>query len=139
MSKPSKAKCIGILTSGGDCPGLNAAIRGVAKAARGAYGIGVIGILDGFTGLVENRVIHIDERELVWVRAMIQSMTPRERRRPEIINGSRRKRIARGSGTSVQQVNRLLKQFNDMKKMMKSLTRMKKKGRTPEMFRGGIQ
>ncbi len=81
----------------------------------------------------------IDERELVWVRAMIQSMTPRERRKPEIINGSRRKRIAKGSGTSVQQVNRLLKQFVEMRKMMKSLSRMKKKGRTPEMFRGGIQ
>ncbi|MBN1346019.1 MAG: 6-phosphofructokinase [Phycisphaerae bacterium] len=64
MTRPSKSKCIGILTSGGDCPGLNAAIRGVAKAAKGAYGMDVIGILDGFTGLVENRVIHIDEREM---------------------------------------------------------------------------
>ena len=80
-----------------------------------------------------------DERELVRVRAMIQSMTPRERSKPEILNGSRRQRIARGSGTTVQELNRLLKQFNEMKKMMKSLTRMKKKGRTPEMFRGGIQ
>src|SRR5665647_517452 len=61
---PSKARCIGILTSGGDCPGLNAAIRGVAKAADGFYGMEVLGILDGFTGLVENRVIHLGDREL---------------------------------------------------------------------------
>lgn len=56
----SKAKCIGILTSGGDCPGLNAAIRGVAKAAIGTYDMKVIGILDGFRGLVENRTIPLD-------------------------------------------------------------------------------
>ena len=59
-----KAKCIGVLTSGGDCPGLNAAIRGVAKAASGTYGMEVIGILDGFTGLVENRVMPLTDREL---------------------------------------------------------------------------
>jgi ATP-dependent phosphofructokinase / diphosphate-dependent phosphofructokinase len=60
--KPSKTKCIGILTSGGDCPGLNAAIRGVVKASIGAYGIKVVGFLDGFRGLVENRTVHIDDR-----------------------------------------------------------------------------
>jgi ATP-dependent phosphofructokinase / diphosphate-dependent phosphofructokinase len=59
-----KIKHIAILTSGGDCPGLNAAIRGVAKAASGAYGMDVIGILDGFTGLVENRTIHLTDQEL---------------------------------------------------------------------------
>lgn len=58
----SKTRCIGILTSGGDCPGLNAAIRGVAKAAIGQYGIKCIGILDGFRGLVENRTIALDDR-----------------------------------------------------------------------------
>ena len=58
----SKTKCIGLLTSGGDCPGLNAAIRGVAKAAINEYGIRVIGILDGFRGLVENRTILLDDR-----------------------------------------------------------------------------
>jgi len=55
VSKKSKTRCIGILTSGGDCPGLNAAIRGVVKAAIGEYGIKVIGIYDGFRGLCENR------------------------------------------------------------------------------------
>jgi ATP-dependent phosphofructokinase / diphosphate-dependent phosphofructokinase len=58
----SKTRCIGILTSGGDCPGLNAAIRGVVKAAIGTYGIKCVGILDGFRGLVENRTIPLDDR-----------------------------------------------------------------------------
>jgi len=58
----SKTKCIGILTSGGDCPGLNAAIRGVVKAAIGSYGIKVVGFLDGFRGLVENRTVALEDR-----------------------------------------------------------------------------
>ncbi|MBE0642987.1 MAG: signal recognition particle protein [Bacteroidetes bacterium] len=65
----------------------------------------------------------IDERSFVKIEAMIQSMTPEERSKPAIINGSRRKRIADGSGTTVQDVNKLLKQFTDMQKMMKRLTR----------------
>jgi signal recognition particle subunit SRP54 len=65
----------------------------------------------------------IDDRSFVKIEAMIQSMTADERERPAIINGSRRKRIADGSGTSVQDVNRLLKQFTDMQKMMKRLTK----------------
>ncbi len=64
MPKKSKTKCIGILTSGGDCPGLNAAIRGVAKAAMIEYGIDVIGIMDGFRGLVENRYKKLDDRSV---------------------------------------------------------------------------
>ena len=59
--KKSKAKCIGILMAGGDCPGLNAAIRGVAKAAINEYGIKVIGFQDGFRGLVENRTVNLDD------------------------------------------------------------------------------
>jgi ATP-dependent phosphofructokinase / diphosphate-dependent phosphofructokinase len=62
--KRSKAKCIGILTSGGDCPGLNAAIRGVAKAAKNTYGMEIVGILDGFTGLVENRIIKMTDADM---------------------------------------------------------------------------
>ncbi|HNV69193.1 MAG TPA: ATP-dependent 6-phosphofructokinase [Candidatus Ozemobacteraceae bacterium] len=57
-------QCIGILTSGGDCPGLNAAIRGVAKAALKQYGMKVIGIQDGFRGLVENRTVNLDSDEV---------------------------------------------------------------------------
>jgi 6-phosphofructokinase 1 len=60
----AKAKCIGILTSGGDCPGLNAAIRGVAKAAIGTYDMKVVGFLDGFRGLVENRTVTLDDRNV---------------------------------------------------------------------------
>ncbi len=64
MKKKSKTHCVGILTSGGDCPGLNAAIRGVAKPALDHYGIEVIGILDGFRGLVENRTRTLDSRSV---------------------------------------------------------------------------
>ena len=61
MSK--EVRCIGILTSGGDCPGLNAAIRAVAKTVV-QQGVGIVGILDGFTGLVQNKVIHLGPNEL---------------------------------------------------------------------------
>jgi len=60
------------------------------------------------------------------VEAIICSMTPEERARPQLLNGSRRKRIARGSGTTVQDVNQLLRQFEQMKKMMKTMGRMQK-------------
>jgi signal recognition particle subunit SRP54 len=65
--------------------------------------------------------VKVDEKELVRVEAIINSMTPRERRNHQIINGSRRKRIAKGSGTSVQQVNQLLKQYAQTRKMMKGM------------------
>ncbi|NMA68632.1 MAG: signal recognition particle protein [Desulfitobacterium sp.] len=63
--------------------------------------------------------VQIDEKEMAHVEAIIKSMTPEERRKPSIIKDSRKRRIAKGSGTSVQQVGRLLKQFNQMQKMMK--------------------
>jgi 6-phosphofructokinase len=66
----SKTRCIGILTSGGDCPGLNAAIRGVVKAAQGEYRIKCIGIHDGFRGLVENRVTVLDDRSVSGILTM---------------------------------------------------------------------
>ncbi len=65
----------------------------------------------------------IDERGLVRIEAIIQSMTREERQRPAIINGSRRRRIAAGSGSTVQDVNRLLKQFDEMQRMMKRLSK----------------
>jgi signal recognition particle subunit SRP54 len=68
----------------------------------------------------------VDPRQLGRVEAIICSMTPEERARPDLINGSRRKRIARGSGTAVQDVNQLLRQFEQMKKMMKTMGRMQK-------------
>ncbi len=66
--------------------------------------------------------VNIDPKLMARTEAMILSMTPEERKHPEIIKASRKQRIAKGSGTSVEEVNRLLKQFEDMKKMMKSLT-----------------
>ena len=69
----------------------------------------------------------IDEKQMGRIEAIILSMTKAERHKPEIINGPRRKRIAKGSGTSVEEVNRLLKQFDQMKKMMKQLTGMGKR------------
>lgn len=74
----------------------------------------------------------IDDESLKPVEAIINSMTIEERRNPQLINGSRRKRIATGSGTSVKQVNDLLKQFGQMKKMMKTMTKMSKMGRAME-------
>jgi signal recognition particle subunit SRP54 len=65
--------------------------------------------------------VKVDEKELVRVEAIINSMTPKERRNHQLINGSRRKRIAKGSGTSVQQVNQLLKQYAQTRKMMKGM------------------
>ena len=73
----------------------------------------------------------VDDRGLVRVEAMLSSMTPRERRRPQIIDGSRRRRIARGSGTSVQDVNRLLQQHEMMRKMMRQAKNQGKHGRWP--------
>ncbi|MDQ4082749.1 MAG: signal recognition particle protein [Actinomycetota bacterium] len=73
----------------------------------------------------EMRGVSIDDRELSRVEAIVLSMTQEERRRPEIINGSRRARIARGSGTSVQQVNQLLQGRKQMQKMMKQIGRGK--------------
>lgn len=71
----------------------------------------------------------IDDKQIGHIEAIILSMTPAEKTNPEIINSSRRKRIAKGSGSSVQEVNRLIKQFEDMKKMMKQMTGMAQKGK----------
>ncbi len=70
-------------------------------------------------GMNKMKNLQVDEKEIKHVEAIIYSMTPEEREKPFLINGSRRYRIAKGSGTSIQQVNRLVKQFNQMKKMMK--------------------
>ena len=67
----------------------------------------------------------MDDRQLLWTEAIINSMTPSERRKPNLIDGSRRKRISLGSGRSLQEVNQLLKQFAQMKKMMKQFGKMK--------------
>lgn len=79
----------------------------------------ILAMLPGSGSLL--REVEIDDRDLKRVEAIIQSMTPVERRNPKIIGGSRKRRIASGSGTSPQDVNRLLKQFADTQKMMKTL------------------
>lgn len=71
----------------------------------------------------------IDDDSFLYIEAMIQSMTLEEKRNPDLINGSRRRRIASGSGVEVRDVNQLLKQFRDMKRMMKTMTRLMGKGR----------
>jgi signal recognition particle subunit SRP54 len=76
----------------------------------------LLGMIPGLSAQIKNA--QVDENALVRVEAIINSMTRSERGNPKILNGSRRKRIARGSGTSVQDVNKLLKQFEEMKKMM---------------------
>ena len=82
----------------------------------------LLGMIPGMGKHVRSMQGEIDERELSHVEAIIKSMTPAERRNPQILNGSRKKRVARGSGTRVQDVNRLLKQFEDARKLMKQLT-----------------
>jgi len=72
--------------------------------------------------------IDLDGQQLSWTKAMINSMTPQERNNPQVINGQRRRRIAAGSGRSVQEVNQLLKQFTEMQKMMKKFGKMKSHG-----------
>lgn len=78
--------------------------------------------------------LQVDDKALVRIEAIINSMTVEERRSPKVINGSRRKRIARGSGTSVQDVNRLLNQFDMMRKMMKQMNKSGGRMRMPLGF-----
>ena len=79
--------------------------------------------------------IDIDDNAFKSIEAIIYSMTPQERTHPEILNGSRRNRIAKGSGTSIQEVNRLLKQFDQTRKMMKMVTGSKMAGMMQKMKR----
>ena len=80
--------------------------------------------------------VNMDEKQMARTEAIILSMTRKERDKPEIIDGSRRRRIAQGSGTKVEDVNRLLKQFDQMKKMMKQMSGMKP-GRMGGLFGKG--
>jgi signal recognition particle subunit SRP54 len=82
----------------------------------------IMGMIPGMGQIKQLKKLKPDERELIKIEAIIDSMTRKERANHKIINGSRRKRIARGSGTKVQDVNRLLKNFTQMKKMMEKLT-----------------
>jgi signal recognition particle subunit SRP54 len=96
----------------------------------------VLGMMPGMGGALKQlRGANMDEGELDRLEAIILSMTPQERTHPEIIKGSRRKRIAQGAGTTVQAVNQLTKQFGQMQKLMKQLA----EGRMPspeQLIRG---
>ena len=87
----------------------------------------ILGMIPGMGGISQKlKEANVDEKEFARVEAIIRSMTPKERQKPEIINGSRRKRIAAGCGMKVQDVNRLLKNFDDSKKLMKKMQGMAK-------------
>jgi signal recognition particle subunit SRP54 len=80
--------------------------------------------------------VDVDEKAMSRLEAILTSMTKQERSKPEIINGSRRRRIAAGSGTKVEEVNRLLKQFDEMRKMMRQLTSGKGGNMRAQLARG---
>lgn len=97
----------------------------------------IVELIPGFSQAKQLKNVDFDDKRLVGVEAIIQSMTKDERKNPDIINGSRKKRIANGSGTKVSDVNRLIKQFKDTKKLMKRFSKMsggKKKGLFPFGF-----
>lgn len=94
----------------------------------------LLGHLPGMGKLKKLSAIQVDERELGKVEAIISSMTMHERRLPGIIDRSRKRRIARGSGTTVQDINRLLRQFSQMKKLLKQFERLEKRGPMPPLW-----
>jgi len=92
----------------------------------------ILGMLPNMGPMRGLNAMKVDEKELIHIEAIIDSMTPQERENHQILNGSRRKRIARGSGRPVQEINRLLKQYLETRKMMKSLSR----GVMPRLMKG---
>jgi signal recognition particle subunit SRP54 len=96
----------------------------------------VLGMLPGMPKEALAAVDQDGGRSLKRIEAIINSMTPTERAKPAILNGSRRKRIARGSGTSVQDVNQLVRQFDEMKRMMKTMTKLSKRKGSASRFSG---
>ena len=81
----------------------------------------LLGMIPGLSAQMKNAPV--DDKALVKVEAIINSMTKEERGTPKVLNGNRRKRIARGSGTSIQDVNRLIKQFGEMQRMMSNFSK----------------
>jgi signal recognition particle subunit SRP54 len=94
----------------------------------------LIGMIPGLSSAKHLKGLEVDDSHLKKIEAIINSMTPEERRKPEIIGGSRRKRIAQGSGTKVQDVNRLLKQFSQTRQMLKQFSGASKGRRRKGMF-----
>lgn len=93
----------------------------------------LLGMIPGMGKMIKD--LDIDNDSFRPIEAIIGSMTPKERQRPDIIDGSRKKRIANGSGTDIQQVNNLLKQFDEMRKMMKKMNTMQASGKMNKMMR----
>jgi signal recognition particle subunit SRP54 len=91
----------------------------------------LLGMIPGLGKQLKN--FDVDDDAFKHIEAIIQSMTPEERRKPELINGNRRRRIAQGSGMDVSDVNQMLKQFREMKKMMKTVTKLMGKGRSVDL------
>jgi signal recognition particle subunit SRP54 len=87
----------------------------------------IMAMIPGMSNMVKD--MDLDNASFTPIEAMIQSMTPKEREFPDIIEGNRRKRIAKGSGTTIQQVNNLLKRFQEMKKVMKDMNKMQASGK----------
>jgi signal recognition particle subunit SRP54 len=93
----------------------------------------LVGMIPGMNKMMKD--VAVDENVFKPIEAIIRSMTPEERQNPDILNGNRRKRISTGSGTTIQQVNNLMKQFEDMRKMMKMMNKSQASGRKlPNMF-----
>jgi signal recognition particle subunit SRP54 len=95
----------------------------------------LLGMIPGMSQAMKNQPVQLEEKHIKRIEAIIQSMTPEERQHPEIIGGSRKKRIARGSGTSTADINKLLNQFREMQKMMKMMSR----GKMPRGFPMGLR
>lgn len=91
----------------------------------------LIGMIPGIGRQIKD--LDVDDDAFKHIEAMIQSMTPEERRNPDLLNGSRRRRVAEGSGVEVRDVNQLLKQFREMKKVMKTMTKLMGKGRSVDL------
>jgi signal recognition particle subunit SRP54 len=96
---------------------------------------GLLDMIPGMGGLKQQIDPHEAEQSLKRIEAIINSMTVKERRQPDLLNGSRKRRIAKGSGTQVQDINQLIKQFRDMQRMMKQLSSGKGRG-LASMLRG---
>jgi signal recognition particle subunit SRP54 len=88
----------------------------------------VVGMIPGFGGMAKEAQAAVDRGDLRRTEAIIRAMTPRERRDPTILNASRRRRIAAGAGTVLPEVNKLVKQYDEMRKMMKQLTGLQRRG-----------
>ncbi len=142
---------VGLVERAADTIDQEQAEKAAAKMAKGEFSLedmaeqlaqlrkmgdmeGLLGMLPG-VGKVKRQLseAQVDDKMIARQQAIILSMTPAERRRPKLLNGSRRRRIAAGSGTTVQEVNRLLKQHKQMTQMMKKMGKLGKRG----LMRGG--